>query len=242
MNHDATQSSENRAESDGHWKLWRWAIAVVVVVILVVVIQLATSGEQARISQQEGYAAALQISAQHYQAGRYQDAIDSANTALAANPDSADAYNNLALSYLGLRMYDEGVQAAQEAIRLRPGYELAENNQRWILEERANALGPPIQDAQAAEAVALLNQSMGHARAGRFAECVETASEATTLNPTLATAFNNLGFCAASLQQWDDAIRHTQEAIRLDPNLALARNNLVWMEQERVKSLAEPVQ
>lgn len=64
----------------------------------------------------------LQTSFEHYQARRYQDAITAAKATLATDPSLADAYNNMAVSYLGLRMFDKRIQAAQEAIRLRPDY------------------------------------------------------------------------------------------------------------------------
>ena len=173
---------------------------------------------------------------------RYQESVDAAKAALEVHPNSADAHNNLALAYLGLRMYDESIQAAQNAVRLEPGHELARNNLAWIEEEKANAARPSVGAAELERARILLNQSLEHARAGRFGECTDSATQAADLNPNLAAAFSNLGFCAANLRQWDEAIRHTQEALRLDPNFSLAIANLAWMEQERLKSRADAVQ
>lgn len=242
MTEDATQPADSPTERDGRWQRWHWAIAVAAVVVLVVWLQLATSREPGLGNQPVSYAAALQLSAQHYQAGRYQDARDAAQTALAANPDSADAYNNLALAYLGLAMYDEGIQAAQNAIRLRPDYELARNNLAWIQQEKSEVTPPQALTAQAEQAILLLNESMAHGRAGRFRECVDTATQAADLNPGLAAAFSNLGFCAANLQRWDEAIRNTQEAIRLEPNFQQARANLAWMQEERLKARTDDAQ
>ena len=241
MTEDAHQPAGSTG-GDGHWQGWRWVIAAASVVVFVVAIQLLTSRERPSVSEPVSYAAALQLSAQHFQAGRYQEARDAAQAALAANPESADAYNNLALAYLELGMHDEGIQAARNAIRLRPDYQLARNNLAWIEEEKASAALPRVQAAEREQAVALLNQSLEHTRAGRFSACVDAATQAADLNPNLAAAFSNRGFCTAKLLQWDEAIRYTQEAIRLDPNFQLARANLAWMEQEKLKSRAGDVQ
>ena len=90
--------------------------------------------------------------------------------------------------------------------------------------------------ARAAEAAMLIEQSLEHARAARFQECVDTAEQAVGLNPNAAAAYNNLGFCLASLKLWDDAIPNAEEAVRLDPALRIAQNNLVWMRQEKLKA------
>ena len=82
---------------------WRSMVAAGVVVLL-------TCSAAACSEEHE-----LQLSLEHYQAGRYQEAITAAKTALVANPNSAGAYNNLAVSYLALSMYDEAIHAAQEA-------------------------------------------------------------------------------------------------------------------------------
>lgn len=235
MTEDATQPAGSRAGREGLWQVWRWMIAVAIVAMLVGAVLMTAP-------QPDRFALALRLSAQQLQEGRYQEAVDSAKVALAADPNSADAYSNLAVSYLGLLMYDEAIQAAQEAIRLRPDYQLAKNNLAWIQREKAQATLPSVPAAQIAEANALINQSLQHSGAGRLRECIDTATQAARLNPNSAVAFNNIGFCAANLGQWDEAIRNTQEAIRLDPTLQLAKNNLVWMQQERLKALAEQPQ
>lgn len=181
-------------------------------------------------------ASALQLSLEHYQAGRYQDAITAAEAALAADPNSGEAYNNMAVAYLGLRKYDEATRAAEEAIRLNPDLQLAENNLKWIQEEKARADSAPVQAASPSEVGNLLDQSLQHSRSGRFQECIDTATQAMQWDPNSAAAFNNIGFCAANLQLWDEAIRNTQEAIRLDPTSQLAKNNLAWMQQERLEA------
>jgi tetratricopeptide (TPR) repeat protein len=175
----------------------------------------------------------LQASFEHYNAGRYDEAITAAKAALAANPNMADAYNNMAVSYLGLRRFDEGIQAARDAIRLKPDFQLAQNNLAWIQREQASAANPPVPPTPAET---LLTDSLRHAQAGRFTECVESAKQSAKLDPTSTGAFNNAGFCAGNLKLWDEALKDMREAIRLDPNNQLAKNNLAWIEQQKALS------
>lgn len=211
---------------------WAWAIAVVVVVLLMYPLARWMMGEggAGTVGVPLPAASQLQTSFEHYQAGRYQEAIASAKAALAVAPNLADAYNNLAVSYLALRQYDEATRAAEEAIRLNPDYQLAKNNLAWIQRERAASAAPPAPANPAS--VDLINQSLAHFKAGRFKECMTTAAESAKLNPSLPQAPLNIGICAANLKLWDEAIKSTKEAIRLDPNLQIAKNNLAWIEKQ----------
>jgi tetratricopeptide (TPR) repeat protein len=100
------------------------ALAVVVAMLFIYPSprSMRANGGQQAVTPPTAGARELQASFEHYQAGRYQEAVAAAKAALAANPDSADAYNNLAVSYMGLHQIDEAIKAVQEAIRLRPDY------------------------------------------------------------------------------------------------------------------------
>jgi hypothetical protein len=102
----------------------------------------------------------------------------------------------MAVAYLGLRKYAEAVRAAEEAIRLKPDYQLAKNNLAWIQREQANPTAPPT------PAATLLSDSLKHAQAGRFKECVDAARQSAKLDPKSSRAFNNAGFCAGNLKLW----------------------------------------
>src|SRR5262245_39096424 len=132
----ATDESQPRSGSG------RWLIAAVVALLVVYPAArwlLGRGGAASPTAARPAGSAAqspLQSSFQAYQAKRYDEAIAAAKTALASDPSSADAYNNLAVSYLGVRRYDEAIEAAQNAIRLRPDFQLAKNNLAWIQQER----------------------------------------------------------------------------------------------------------
>ena len=223
------------------WLKIGWAIAIVVLVLVVYPTTRWVMSRDGRAAAPSG-GSSLQVSAQLYQAGRYDEAVASTKVFIAQNPNSADGYNNLAVSYLGLRKYDDAVHAAQEAIRLKPDFQLARNNLAWILQEKAKATSQPAPAPKPkpgpADATALVNQSLAHAQAKQFRECIDTATQATKLDPRSALAFNNIGFCAANLKLWDEALKNTEEALRLDPGLQIARNNLAWMQEEKRKAQA----
>ena len=214
---------------------WRWLVGAIVVFVLVYPLaRWMRGGGGEAATRQATSQSALQRSLEYYQAGRYQDAVDSARSAVAADPNSVEAYNNLAVSYLQLHKYDDGIRAAQEALRIRPDYQLAKNNLAWIQREQARAAGPPAQAQPPGSAGALLNESMQHAQAGRFKECMDTAMQSAKLNPSSSQAFNNAGFCASKLKLWDEAIGNLQEAVRLSPDSQLAKNNLTAVKREKL--------
>ncbi len=176
----------------------------------------------------------LQISAQQYQAGHYKESLDAAKGWLAANPGSADAYNNMAVAYLQMKQYDDAIQAAGEALRLNPGFDLARRNMAWIVSERDKAKGggPPPPPAKAQ---ALLNESLGHYNAREFEACIASAKAATQVDANYAEAYNNLAACEVSLKHYDAAIAAAQQAVKLKPDFDLARNNLAWAIAEKAK-------
>jgi protein O-mannosyl-transferase len=73
----------------------------------------------------------LNLSLLYYQAGRFQDCIDSAHKALKLKPDYAEAYNNVAAAYQSLQQWDSAIDAAQHALRINPNLTLARNNLAW---------------------------------------------------------------------------------------------------------------
>jgi tetratricopeptide (TPR) repeat protein len=71
-----------------------------------------------------------------YRQGQYEQAIDSARRALQLDPNSAEAWNNIAAGDEGLHHWDEGIAAARKAIALKPDFQLAKNNLAWSLYQK----------------------------------------------------------------------------------------------------------
>ena len=76
----------------------------------------------------------LVVSLQRYQEGRYAESIAASRTALALQPNYAEAWNNIGAAYNKLGRYAEGAAACEEALRLKPDFELARNNLQYARE------------------------------------------------------------------------------------------------------------
>src|SRR5258708_10705362 len=141
-------------------------------VILVVVALLSWQTLEA----QQGQPNYLALSFERYQEGRYQDSIDAEQNAMKADPKSSSAYNNIAVSLLALKRYDEAIVNVQLALRIQPDFALAANNMAWIQGEKAKASGfVPLPKSAAATPQSHLEQSYSAYLHGQFRECITAA-------------------------------------------------------------------
>jgi len=208
-------------------KRYRWAL-VIVAAVLVIYMVMRPSRQPANAVNSPQADAFLTQSLEHYQAGRYQESINAAKQVLALNPKSAEAYNNIAASYMSMHMPNEAFQNIQEALHLKPDFPLAQNNREWILREMKSPAVP-------GSAEAYLNDSLAHYQAGRWEECLKAAREAAKLKPDMAEAHNNIAAALAKMQKWDEAYNEINLALRLKPDFPLAKNNLAWISGEKDK-------
>jgi len=70
-------------------------------------------------------------------AARYLESIAAAREALSLNPNSSEAWNNIAANDEALHRWDDAIAAAQKAIALNPGFQLAKNNLAWSIAQKA---------------------------------------------------------------------------------------------------------
>ena len=56
-----------------------------------------------------------------------------AQRAIDLRPQFAEDYSNIAAACIAMQRWDEGIQAAREALRLKPDYEAAKSNLDWAL-------------------------------------------------------------------------------------------------------------
>ena len=186
--------------------LLRWAISVVLVLVLVYPLALwlreAGFGGAAGSSLSSAEKA-LQRSVEAYQAGRYQEAIDASREALAENPEMAEAYTNIAVSFLQLRRYDAGIEAAEQALRLRPDFEVARNNLEWLQREKAAAENSGEVDRLMQEGIDLLYTRNDPALAvERFQHVLALNPEHYGANYQLAAALRDAGRTEEAQGQW----------------------------------------
>lgn len=136
----------------GEWTAGRWDRPIAIVVCILIAFPLVHSAILGLVTKPPVAArltlpqsALLQAALQLYQQGRYQDAITAGKTLVAENPRSAEAFNNLAVAYAALHMWDGAMTCATTAVRLQPDFQLAKNNLAWI----ANQWDASIQSAHA---------------------------------------------------------------------------------------------
>jgi tetratricopeptide (TPR) repeat protein len=64
-------------------------------------------------------------------AGKFEESIAAAQSALKLDPTSAEAWNNIAANYEAMKRWDDAIAAAHKAIALKPDFQLAKNNLAW---------------------------------------------------------------------------------------------------------------
>ena len=175
-------------------------------------------------------------SLQQYRAGAYQQSIQSAQRALALDPKSAEAYNNIGAANGAMQQWEQAVSNEQQALRLQPGMQIAQNNLAAFLQKKSPAAPPSRTDPRAAE---LVNQSLTLNQAAKFQESITAARAALQIDPGSSVAWNNIAANYEALRQWDQAIEAAQKAISLQPDFQLAKNNLAWSESQK-KLLQQP--
>lgn len=117
--------------------------------------------------------------------------------ALAVNPRSWMAHNNLGLALLARRQPERAAAEFRESLRWKPDYIQARNDL----------------------AIALAAQ-------GKPREAIEELTKALAARPDHAPAHNNLGNILASQGRLPEALDHYREALRLDPDYTDAKGNL----------------
>jgi tetratricopeptide (TPR) repeat protein len=152
--------------------------------------------------------------------------------ALAVQPESVAAWNNLGIALMDAGDPRGAVVAFREAVRLDPSAAKAHSNLGVALQEELGDLAGAI--AEFRETVRLDPQdvaahvNLGNALrlAGDLQEALTVLKEAVRLDPNEARAHSNLGIVLRRMKDLPGAIEAYREAIRLDPNLASTHVNL----------------
>jgi tetratricopeptide (TPR) repeat protein len=101
---------------------------------------------------------------EHYEGGRFEEAIEAFRKASRLKPDYAQAYNDLGMAYVGLNRRAEAIEQFRQAIHLNP------------------QLSP-----------AHYNLGTTYYKLGQLQEAIEQFRRAISLKPDYAWAHNNLG-------------------------------------------------
>jgi Flp pilus assembly protein TadD len=100
-------------------------------------LRAAIEARWAAMAQSTNASSLIALSDQMYRARRYPQALAMAERAASLDPGSAEAFNNMAAAYNAMDRWDDGARAASQAVRIRPGFDLAINNLRWAEQRRS---------------------------------------------------------------------------------------------------------
>lgn len=155
----------------------------------------------------------LQLSADHFNASRYNQALIAVNKAIEAAPDMAEAYNQQALIFMESRQYESSLSSFKKAMELKPLYPEAWNN-----------LG------------VLYNRMSKYELATEWFN--KAINEKTY--PTPENAQTNLGYAYYKLGKLTSAKAHHQKALDFHPNFCLAQKNLadVYVKEKNYRKAA----
>jgi tetratricopeptide (TPR) repeat protein len=79
----------------------------------------------------------INLSLELYRAGKYAECIQAAQEALALDPRSDRAYNNICAAYNELGMWDQAIEAGEKAVSINPSSALSRNNLAWARRQRS---------------------------------------------------------------------------------------------------------
>jgi tetratricopeptide (TPR) repeat protein len=166
--------------------------------------------------------------------GPWRDSIALFEYALKESPANFVAHNNLAFSYLGAGKFDEALEHAQTAVRLRRDFPQAHYQAGLALEakhrddEAAFHLREAFrQDAKWIQPRLALARVL--TRQGRRDEAAAELTSVLRIAPDEASAHAALAQLRASEKRPAEALTHYREALRLQPDQPDVLNNLAWL-------------
>jgi len=141
--------------------------------------------------------ALLNLGADLYSLGKYEEAIKALHSAQALEPTNPMVALNLGNAHKALGQVDQALECYGNAISLNPHYAEAWSN-------RGDAL----------------------CVAGRVSEAIVNYNEAIRLNPTNHEAVHNLGLTYIEAKRFDEGLELIKQALILKPDFAIAYNSL----------------
>ena len=162
---------------------------------------------------------------------RTDQALAAARTALALDPNDADAHVHVGHAFAIHGRYADAEAAYAEAVRLRPGHPEALNNWGVALAEQRRWAEAEARYAEALQtrpgyAEAMNNRGVALMELGRHAEAVALFRAALRISPSYAEAYSNLGNLFVRQQRPLEAVAEYRRALALRPDLPEVHFNL----------------
>ena len=153
-------------------------------------------------------------------------ALEDYNQAIEEEPDFTEAYVNRGVLYLEQGLYDRAIEDFDKVIKLNPDYALAYNN-RGLAYAQKDTYDRAIDDCDTFGCLYPTNHIFvsAYAQKDAYDRAIQDFSQAITLKPDFAEAYNNRGLAYALQGAYGRAIEDFSQAIKLNPGDALAYYN-----------------
>lgn len=165
--------------------------------------------------------------------------IDYLKQAIALNPKSAIAYNNLGVAYILLQQYQNGLDACNKALEIDPTFQLAKNNIAWGMDEKSKVVtaikAQETLPENKRDIAFYSDYGLNYFKIGDYTKSIEIWNKIFDLDPKNTGALNSIGTAFMMKGQIDDAIVLFKKASEIEPANQIAKNNLNWALSEKAK-------
>jgi tetratricopeptide (TPR) repeat protein len=156
-------------------------------------------------------------------------------------PGNASAYCDLGVANIMLKNYKQGIEACTKAVHLDSTFQLAKNNLKWGLDERAkvlaaiDALNTRPEDKKDDAYYTLLG--IYNFQVGDYEKSIAAWQTGVRQFPAnSAVYYNNIGSAQVIEKQYAAATASFNKVLNIDPNNQLAKNNIVWANSDAAEN------
>lgn len=166
---------------------------------------------------------------------RHEEALSAFQRALAISPQSPLAYNNICSEYNALKQFTLAIENCQKAVKLEPGFTLANNN--LILAQKSKAsqeakiaeLEKAVKDGKATDKNRV-DLGMEFYTRGEYDRAVDQWKTVPEKSDLYAIAQNNLASAYIITKKFDLAKASIARALEREPKNQLFLNNRQWLQ------------
>ena len=162
--------------------------------------------------------------------GRYADAVICYNQAIAAAPESAEAWNNRGLALENMQRKAEGLSSYDRALNLKPDYQQAWYN-RGVALRKLERYAEAVSSYDRAVEIksdyhqAWNNRGVALGRWERYEEALASLDRAIELKVDYHEAWNNRGVTLDKKQRYEEALKCYDRALAIKEDFPVAWNN-----------------
>ena len=163
--------------------------------------------------------------------GKLDASVKAYNKAIAINPDYAEAYYGMGITFIEQGKLEEAIEAYKKVLSLKPDYADAYNNIGAALQEKGE-LDEAIEAYNKALAIkpdyaeAYNNMGITFIEQGKLEEAIEAYNKALSIKPDYAEAYNNIGNALKEQGELEEAIEAYNKTLSIKPDSDVAYYNM----------------